>query len=332
MKILGIESSCDETAAAVYSDRGILSNVIASQAIHRKFGGVVPELASRAHQKTIWTVTEQALVESGLAMKEIDAIAVTNGPGLMGALLVGLSFSKGLSMNYNIPIIGVNHIDAHIYANFIDERPSYPFVALIVSGGHTRLVHVKDFMEHEVLGDTRDDAAGEAFDKTAKILGIPYPGGPLMDNLAMTGDKNFVKFPQALLKEGFEFSFSGLKTSVLYHLENVDPSEREHYLEKHLNDLCASISHAITEVLVKKTMKAIKHTGVNTVVLAGGVSANSVLRTKMTELTAKQNIRLHIPHPVYCTDNAAMIAVTGYEKAIRKQYDDLTLEPFASMK
>jgi N6-L-threonylcarbamoyladenine synthase len=235
-------------------------------------------------------------------------------------------------MNYKIPIIGVNHIDAHIYANFIDERPSYPFVALIVSGGHTRLVHVRDFMDHEVLGDTRDDAAGEAFDKTAKILGIPYPGGPLMDQLAKSGDKNFVKFPQALLQEGFEFSFSGLKTSVLYHLENIETPHREQYLEEHLNDLCASISHAITDVLVKKTIKSVKHTGVKSVVLAGGVSANSMLREKMDEATKKLDIKIHIPQPVYCTDNAAMIAVTGFEKAKRNQFDEITLEPFASIK
>lgn len=331
MNILGIESSCDETAAAVYSDVGILSNVIASQAIHEKFGGVVPELASRAHQKTIWKVTEQALIEAGITMDDVDAIAVTNGPGLMGALLVGLSFSKGLALNYGIPLIGVNHIDAHIYANFIDEKPSYPFVALIVSGGHTRLVHVRDFMNHEVLGDTRDDAAGEAFDKTAKILGIPYPGGPLMDKLAAIGDRDFVKFPQALLKEGFEFSFSGLKTSVLYHLENMEPNVREQYLLEHINDMSASISHAITEVLVKKTMKAVKHTDVDTIVLAGGVSANSMLREKMETMASKHHLRLFIPKPVYCTDNAAMIAVTGYEKAKRNQFDDLLLEPFASL-
>ncbi|HAC14532.1 MAG TPA: tRNA (adenosine(37)-N6)-threonylcarbamoyltransferase complex transferase subunit TsaD [Bacteroidetes bacterium] len=331
MNILGIESSCDETAAAVYSDHGLLSNVIASQSIHRKFGGVVPELASRAHQKTIWSVTDQALNEAGMSINDIDAIAVTHGPGLMGALLVGLSFAKGLSLSHQIPIIGVNHIDAHIYANFIEETPVYPFLALIVSGGHTRLVVVKDFLKHSVLGDTRDDAAGEAFDKTAKILGIEYPGGPRMDKLAQTGDIKFVKFPQALLKDGYEFSFSGLKTSVLYHLEAISEADREQYLTNHLNDLCASISHAITEVLIKKTEKALHEFGLKSLVIAGGVSANSMLRSKMEKLAQKSGVKLSIPKPVYCTDNAAMIAVTGYLKAKSGQFDSLELEPFASM-
>lgn len=330
VNILGIESSCDETAAAVFTADGLKSNIIASQSVHRKFGGVVPELASRAHQKSITGVVDQALKESGLGLENIDAIAVTNGPGLMGALLVGLSFAKGLSLSRGIPLIGVNHIDAHIYANFIEESPEYPFLALIVSGGHTRLVYVRDFLDHEILGETRDDAAGEAFDKTAKILGLPYPGGPLMDKHATNGIYDFVKFPQALLKEGYEFSFSGLKTSVLYHVEAIPETERAAYLEKHLDDLCASISHAITEVLVKKTLKAIAETKVKSLVLAGGVSANSMLRAKMKTLCDKNSIRLHIPKPVYCTDNAAMIAVTGYNKAKRGVFDGLDLEPFAS--
>lgn len=331
MTILGIESSCDETAAAVYSNDGLLSNIIASQSIHRKFGGVVPELASRAHQKTIWGVVEQALVEANTPLSQIDAIAVTHGPGLMGALLVGLSFAKGLSLSLGKPIVGVNHIDAHIYANFIEAKPEYPFVSLIVSGGHTRLVLVKDFLDHEILGDTRDDAAGEAFDKTAKILGIPYPGGPLMDKLAQQGDPGFVRFPRALMSEGYEFSFSGLKTSVLYHIEAIPEGDREDYLEKHRADLSASVSEAITEVLVRKTMRAVGETGVQSVVLAGGVSANSMLRAKMTEFASKNQIRLYIPKSIYCTDNAAMIAVTGYEKVRRGIRDDLNLEPFASM-
>jgi N6-L-threonylcarbamoyladenine synthase len=331
MNILGIESSCDETAAAVYSDHGLLSNVIASQAIHRKFGGVVPELASRAHQKTIWSVTDQALDEAGMSLDDIDAIAVTHGPGLMGALLVGLSFAKGLSLSRDIPLIGVNHIDAHIYANFIDAKPVYPFLALIVSGGHTRLVLVRGFLDHQVLGDTRDDAAGEAFDKTAKILGLPYPGGPHMDKMAREGDRGFVKFPQSLLREGYEFSFSGLKTSVLYHLESIAESDRAVYLKEHLQDLCASISDAITDVLVKKTAKALGEYPVESIVLAGGVSANSMLREKMTELAQKSGKKLYIPLPVYCTDNAAMIAVTGYYKALKGDYATIELEPFASM-
>lgn len=333
MKILGIESSCDETAAAVYSESGLRSNVIASQAVHRKFGGVVPELASRAHQQSIWGVTRQALNEASITIEDVDAIAVTNGPGLMGALLVGMCFAKGLALSYKKPLIGVNHIDAHIYANFIDNEPKYPFLSLIVSGGHTRLVLVHDFMQHEILGETRDDAAGEAFDKTAKILGLSYPGGPLMDRKSRTGDRSFVKFPQALLSEGYEFSFSGLKTSVLYHIEAIPEAERKTYLDQNIENLSASISHAITEVLVKKTKKALKEYKIRSLVLAGGVSANSMLREKMHLLAKEMGISLHIPNPVYCTDNAAMIAVTGYHKAIRNQYDDaLKLEAFASLK
>jgi N6-L-threonylcarbamoyladenine synthase len=331
VNILGIESSCDETAAAVYSDAGLLSNVIASQTIHRKYGGVVPELASRAHQQSICDVTTQALQEAGLDAADIDAVAVTNGPGLMGALLVGLCFAKGLAMSLGKPVIGVNHIDAHIYANFIDTTPTYPFISLIVSGGHTRLVLVRSFLDHVLLGDTRDDASGEAFDKTAKILGLPYPGGPEMDKRARNGNRSFVKFPQALLSEGYEFSFSGLKTSVLYHIGGIKDSLRERYLNEHMNDLCASISHAITEVLTKKTRKALKEYKVGDLVLAGGVSANSMLREKMLELATELGVNVHIPKPVYCTDNAAMIAVTGYFKAKHGQYDDIiTLEPFAS--
>jgi N6-L-threonylcarbamoyladenine synthase len=333
MNILGIESSCDETAAAVYTDAGLLSNVIASQSIHRRFGGVVPELASRAHQRTITAVTSQSLDEASLKLEDIDAIAVTNGPGLMGALLVGLCFAKGLSLSTGKPLIGINHIDAHIYANFIEDKPVYPFLALIVSGGHTRLVLVRDFLNHQLLGDTRDDAAGEAFDKTSKILGIPYPGGPLMDKLSRQGNPQFVRFPQALLHEGYEFSFSGLKTSVLYHLEAVgDAQARQQYLEAHLPDLSASISHAITEILVKKTLKAAVEYGVAQIVLAGGVSANSMLRSKMRQKCDIAGIKLMYPRPVYCTDNAAMIAVTGYLRAQCNSFDSLDLEPFASLK
>lgn len=331
MKILGIESSCDETAAAVYTAAGLRSNVIASQTIHRTFGGVVPELASRAHQQSIMEVTRQALDEAGLQPDDLDAIAVTNGPGLMGALLVGLCFAKGLAMSLGKPLIGVNHIDAHIYANFIESRPAYPFISLIVSGGHTRLVLVKGFMDHELLGDTRDDAAGEAFDKTAKILGLPYPGGPVMDARAREGDPDFVKFPRALLSEGYEFSFSGLKTSVLYHVEGVPEAGRATYLQEHTNDLCASVSQAITDVLTHKTRRALKAYGVGDLVLAGGVSANSMLRAKMQALGVEMGVTVHIPKPVYCTDNAAMIAVTGYFHALDGHFDDIaTLEPFAS--
>jgi N6-L-threonylcarbamoyladenine synthase len=329
MNILGIESSCDETAAAVYTNDGLQSNVIASQTVHEQYGGVVPELASRAHHKTIWKTVQQALDEAGISIDKIDAIAVTQGPGLIGALLVGVCFAKGVSLARNIPLIGVNHMDAHIYANFIDDKPVYPFLALTVSGGHTRLVHVRDTFEHELLGKTRDDAAGEAFDKIGKILGLPYPAGPLMDKKAKLGDPHFHDFPQSMLNNKFEFSFSGLKTSALYYLQEQEDKER--FLDEHLNDICASVSHAITEVLVKKLRKAVKYTGVETVVLAGGVSANSMLRAKTKKMAEELGCSLHIPKPEYCTDNAAMIAITGSLMAEEGMYADLNMKPFASL-
>ncbi len=327
MNILGIESSCDDTSAAVLTREGIRSNVIASQSVHEKFGGVVPELASRAHHKTIAQTVQQALTEAGTSVDELDAIAVTQGPGLMGSLLVGLCFAKGLSVSRNIPVIGVNHMDAHIYANFIDESPEFPFVCLTVSGGHTQLVHVKAPFGHEILGQTRDDAAGEAFDKIGKIFGLPYPAGPLMDKLAQEGDPGFHAFPQALLKEGLDFSFSGLKTSALYFVRDKEES----WVQDHLNDLCASVSEAITEVLVKKLKRAVKKTGVKTIALAGGVSANTMLRSKTEQLAESMGLRLHVPRMSYCTDNAAMIAMTGKLKADLGKFDDLSLKPFASL-
>lgn len=332
MKILGIESSCDETAAAVYDDNGLRSNIIASQTIHERFGGVVPELASRAHQTSIWPTVNQALEKAGVTMDEIDAIAVTNGPGLMGSLLVGLSFAKGLSLSYNKPIIGVNHIDAHIYANFIgSDQPDYPFIALVVSGGHTMLVKVDNPFEHFVLGQTRDDAAGEAFDKIGKILGLPYPAGPEMDRRARIGNPYFHDFPRALLNKGFDFSFSGLKTSVLYYLRDIPEKEKASFLDKHLNDICASVSHAITGVLVKKLDRAVRKTDIHNVLLAGGVSANSMLREKVSDMALRLKARVHIPDIAYCTDNAAMIAITGYMKARRHRYDDMHLKAYASL-
>ncbi len=327
MNILGIESSCDDTSAAVLTEKGVQSNVIASQSIHIKFGGVVPELASRAHQKTITQTVEQALIEAETTIEDIDLIAVTQGPGLMGSLLVGLCFAKGLSLSRDIPIVGVNHMDAHIYANFIDEVPEFPFVCLTVSGGHTQLVHVKAPFEHEILGKTRDDAAGEAFDKIGKILGLPYPAGPVMDKLSKDGNPKFHKFPQALLKEGLDFSFSGLKTSALYYLQD----KSEDWKKEHLNDVCASISEAITEVLIKKLKRAVEQTGVQTIAIAGGVSANSMLRTKAQKLADELDLNLHIPHITYCTDNAAMIAITGKMKADLGEFDDLAMRPYASI-
>lgn len=331
MITLGIESSCDETSAAIYANGEMRSNVIATQAIHEQFGGVVPELASRAHQQKIWGTVSQAVQEAGVSLEEIDTIAVTNGPGLMGALLVGLSFAKGLALRLNKPIVGVNHMDAHIYANFIDEpKPEFPFLSLTVSGGHTQLVLVKDYFEHELLGQTRDDAAGEAFDKIGKMLGLPYPAGPVMDRLAKEGNPQAFSFPQSLL-EGYEFSYSGLKTSVLYHLQAVNEDKRETYIQENLRDLCASVSHAITEPLIKKVKKAVREFKLKTVVLAGGVSANYMLRTKMEALAKKERFEFIAPKMAYCTDNAAMIAVTGSLKAERGLIDDLSLKPFASL-
>lgn len=325
MNVLGIESSCDETAAAVYSDGIIRSNIIASQAIHEQFGGVVPELASRAHNKTIWKTVLQALNESEKTMDEMDAIAVSQGPGLVGSLLVGLSFAKGLAVSYRKPIIGINHIDAHMYANFIEHKEVYPFIALIVSGGHTRLVYVKSLFDHEILGATRDDAAGEAFDKIGKILGLPYPAGPLVDKLSLEGDPDFYHFPRSMMNKGLDFSFSGLKTSVLYYTQEKSDT----FIQEHISDICASVSAAITDVLVAKLKRAIKEKKVSAIMLAGGVSANSELRKKAGKLSERMGVKLMMPAMQYCTDNAAMIAITGALKVREQMTDDIKIKPFA---
>lgn len=334
MIVLGIESSCDETAAAVYTTAGGLrSNVVASQKIHTRFGGVVPELASRAHQQTIWGTVAQALEEAGVTAGQVDVVAVTQGPGLMGALLVGLCFAKGFVLANGNRLVGVNHMDAHMYANFIDRPPVYPFLCLTVSGGHTQLTYVSEPFTHELLGKTRDDAAGEAFDKVGKILGLPYPAGPVMDKRSQNGNPNFHKFPQALLGEGFDFSFSGLKTSVLYYLQNQgDETAQAAFLAQNLDDVCASVSHAITEVLVKKLEAAMQATGCRSIMLAGGVSANTMLREKARQLAARTGADLMIPKMAYCTDNAAMIAITGHMLAQRGAFSDLRLKPFARVK
>ncbi|MDG5767904.1 tRNA (adenosine(37)-N6)-threonylcarbamoyltransferase complex transferase subunit TsaD [Balneolales bacterium ANBcel1] len=329
MTILGIESSCDETAAAVYDGRLLRSSVIASQKDHAAFGGIVPELASRAHERVIWDTVLEAMARAEVTPDDIDAIAVTEGPGLMGSLLVGLCFAKGLSIQWNKPVIGVNHIDAHIYATFIDEKPELPFVSLVVSGGHTQIFHVRRPLNHILMGQTRDDAAGEAFDKIGKLLGLDYPAGPRIDQLAASGDSDFFDFPRAMMKKGLDFSFSGLKTSVLYYIQSIPENRRQDFLIRHLNDLCASISAAITDVLIHKLRKAIRETGVSSAIIAGGVSANSMLREKARKMAADMGVSLHIPHPKYCTDNAAMIAVTGWFKAGEGMLDDLTLKPYA---
>lgn len=325
MTILGIESSCDETAAAVYNGSRMLTNVIASQVVHKKFGGIVPELASRAHHRTISNTVFQALNEAETDINSLDVVAVTQGPGLIGSLLVGLCFAKGFALANEKPLIGVNHIDAHMYANFIDNEPRYPFVCLTVSGGHTRLVYVEEPFRQNVLGKTRDDAAGEAFDKIGKLLGLPYPGGPAIDERAKKGDPKFHNFPKSMLNKGFEFSFSGVKTSVLYYTRE----KGDEFVSHHLDDICASVTEAITEVLVQKLKRAVQKTGAGTMMLAGGVSANSVLRRKAHELSEELGVDLLIPRMEYCTDNAAMIAITGYMKAQRGAYDGMHLKPFA---
>ncbi len=329
MAVLGIESSCDETAAAVYDGTRLLSSVIASQSDHIDFGGIVPELASRAHERVISRTVEKALSDSGLGRENIEAIAVTEGPGLMGSLLVGLCFAKGLAIQWNKPVVGVNHIDAHIYATFIDEQPQLPFVSLVVSGGHTQIFHVTRPLRHTLMGQTRDDAAGEAFDKIGKLLGLAYPAGPEIDRLAREGNPDFYDFPRAMMKKGLDFSFSGLKTSVLYYLQDIPEQDRAAFVGENLNDLCASISAAITDVLIHKLRQAVRKTGVKSVIIAGGVSANSMLREKARTMAKELGTSLHIPHPKYCTDNAAMIAVTGWFKLQEGMLDDLRLKPYA---
>lgn len=315
--ILAIETSCDDTSVAILKGREVLANITYSQAVHEQFGGVVPELASREHDLKIALCVEAAFAKVGwpdndLAMHTINAIAVTQGPGLMGSLLVGLTFAKGLALSWNKPLIGINHMDAHIYANFIDHNIQFPFIAVVVSGGHTQLVKVTAPFEHEILGQTRDDAAGEAFDKSGKILGLPYPAGPQMDRLAKNGDPSFLNLPIGLKNEGLDFSYSGLKTAVLYAINDLTEKYGKDYVKEHTADICASISDAITEALVIKTKRAIKkHLGIKHLVLAGGVSANSMLRSKMELLSSQLGLALAFPKMEYCTDNGAMIGITA---------------------
>ncbi len=319
MKILGIETSCDETSAAVLDEGHVLSNIISSQIVHQQYGGIVPELASRAHQQMIIPVVEQALKNTDVRLEELNGIAVTYGPGLMGSLLVGVSFAKSLAYGLKIPFVGVNHMEAHIYSNFIDDpQPGFPFLCLTVSGGHTQLVHAKAPLRHQLLGETLDDAAGEAFDKVAKMLGLGFPGGPKIDELAKQGNPKFVKFPRSYLGENiFDFSFSGIKTSVMYWLRDHGHYQKDnsHPLPSTLlADLCASFQDAVVEVLVEKTLRAIKELKVQDVAVSGGVSANSELRRRMTTASKKHNFRLFIPDFQYCTDNGAMIAYVGWMK------------------
>ncbi len=323
--ILGIESSCDDTGAAVIEGRELRSNVTASQMVHQRYGGVVPELASRAHQRVIVPVVREALEQAHTSLENIDAVAVTYGPGLAGSLLVGLSFAKGLALGRRLPLIGVNHLEGHMYSVFLaKETPSFPYLCLTVSGGHTQLALVKAPFNHVLLGQTRDDAAGEAFDKIAKLLELPYPGGPQIDRLAKEGDPRFHRFPRARL-EGYDFSFSGLKTSVLYYLNRHAPEARKELLQTHRADIAASVQAAIVDVLLEAIERAVVETGVREVAIVGGVSANSELRERAHILAEKKGFSLYIPPLPYCMDNAAMIAMAGVFKWEAGMFNPLTL-------
>ena len=328
--LLAIESSCDDTSAAVLRGTHVLSNIVSNQDVHKAYGGVVPELASRAHQKNIIPTVHKALEDAQVEMQDLDAVAVTAGPGLMGSLLVGTSFAKSLSLGLDLPLITVNHMEAHIMAHFIgDNSPSLPMLCLTVSGGHTQIVRVDAPLKFDVLGETIDDAAGEAFDKCAKLLGLPYPGGPLIDKLAREGDGARFVFPESKL-EAYAFSFSGLKTSVLYFLQKqmeVNPN----FIDENLNDLCASIQDTIVGTLMKKFLQASRDLKISTLAVAGGVSANSALRESI--LDQKQNgYECHIPAFQYCTDNAAMIGIVGHYKFLEQDFTSLDVVPKARMK
>lgn len=332
--ILGIESSCDDTAAAVIKNGKILANVVANQAVHEQYGGVVPELASRAHQQNIVPVVEAALKQASISKEELSAIAFTNGPGLLGSLLVGSSFAKAFAMGLNIPIIEVNHMQGHVLAHFIEEQdgtknaPSFPFLCLTVSGGHTQIVKITDYFNFEVIGETIDDAAGEAFDKVSKMIELPYPGGPVLDKNAQKGNHVY-EFPHPRV-EGLNFSFSGLKTSVLYFLKK-EIAKNEKFREENLNDICASVQKTIIDILISKLKKAIKQTGIKEIAIAGGVSANSELRQQIKNLKG-MGCNTYIPKFEYCTDNAAMIAITGYYKYLEQNFSTQQTVPNARMK
>lgn len=328
VSILAIESSCDDTCAAICADGQILSNVIANQDVHAKYGGVVPELASRAHMRNIVPVVDAALKRANLELSSLDAIAFTQAPGLLGSLLVGAQFAKSLALVLDKPLISVHHMQAHVLANLIGEKkPSFPFLCLTVSGGHTQIVKANDPLSLEILGETLDDAAGEAFDKSAKLLGLPYPGGPLIDKYAKTGNPLKFNFAKPL-PEGINFSFSGLKTSVLYFLRDAQ-QEDAGFIEKNLNDICASLQHTIIDILLKKLIRAAAITGIKEICIAGGVSANSGLRNEVKKIGQEKGWNVYIPDFQYCTDNAGMIAITAYYKFLNKQFATLKDSPSA---
>ncbi|MEZ5198130.1 MAG: tRNA (adenosine(37)-N6)-threonylcarbamoyltransferase complex transferase subunit TsaD [Bacteroidales bacterium] len=331
--ILGIESSCDDTSAAVLENSKILANVIANQEVHRKFGGVVPELASRAHQQNIIPVVENALQIAGIEKPDLHAIAFTRGPGLLGSLLVGTSFAKALALGLDIPMVEVDHLQAHILAHFIEDRtgvkkvPSFPFLCLTISGGHTQIVRVNNYKDMQIIGKTIDDAAGEAFDKAAKIMGLSYPGGPVIDKLAKMGDPEKFSFPKPRIP-GLDFSFSGLKTSFLYFLRD-SLKENKNFIEENKNDLSASIQKVIVEVLMDKLKLAALRTGINEIAIAGGVSANSLVRNTLAETGTELGWNVYIPEFQFTTDNAAMIAMAGYFKYLAEDFADQRVVPYA---
>jgi N6-L-threonylcarbamoyladenine synthase len=333
--ILGIESSCDDTSAAVCCNKQLLSNVVASQKVHEQYGGVVPELASRAHQQNIIPVVHEALKQAGISKEQLHAVAFTRGPGLMGSLLVGTSFAKGFALALNLPLIDVNHLQAHVLANFIEEpgveirQPQFPFLCLLVSGGNSQIILVKSPREMELIGQTIDDAAGEAFDKCAKVMGLPYPGGPYVDKLAKEGNPKAFKLNKPHI-EGYNYSFSGLKTSFLYLLRDKLTEDKE-FVEKNKADLCASLQQTVVDILMDKFAKAVKNYGISEIAIAGGVSANSGLRDAFLAYANRHGKQAYIPKLRFTMDNAAMIAVSGYYKFLENEFCDISLPPFARM-
>ncbi|GGI26951.1 tRNA (adenosine(37)-N6)-threonylcarbamoyltransferase complex transferase subunit TsaD [Pedobacter mendelii] len=328
--ILAIESSCDDTSVAICNNGKITANVIANQTIHENYGGVIPELASRVHQQNIVPAVHQALINAKVTKQDINAVAFTRGPGLLGSLLVGVSFAKSFALALNIPLISVNHMHAHILAHFIDDpKPSFPFLCLTVSGGHTQIVLVKDYFDMEIVGETLDDAAGEAFDKTAKILQLPYPGGPLIDKHAQLGNAAAYKFAEPRI-DNLNFSFSGFKTSILYFIRKQE-QENANFIVENLNDICASVQFSIIQILMNKLKKAAKQFGITEIAIAGGVSANSGLRNTLQETAVELGWKVYIPAFQYCTDNAGMIAIAGYHKFLKQDFVGQEVSPMARM-
>jgi N6-L-threonylcarbamoyladenine synthase len=328
--ILAIESSCDETSASVIRNGKVLNNIIASQAVHQKYGGVVPELASRAHQQNIVMVVKESMDRSRVVKTDLDAVGFTRGPGLIGSLLVGVSFAKGLALGLGIPLIEVNHMQAHVLAHFIEApRPDFPFLCLTVSGGHTQIVVVRDYYDMEVIGQTQDDAVGEAFDKAAKIMEMPYPGGPLIDRYAQSGNPHAYKFPETSMP-GFDFSFSGIKTAFLYFLRD-EKKKNPNFVAGHLHDICASLQHSLISMLLSKLQLASEQTGIREIAIAGGVSANTGLRKSLQLMAEKKKWNIFVPAFEYCTDNAAMIAIAAHYKYLRKDFSPLDVTPLARM-